>query len=140
MSAIKDHVQINTTPDEAYAALSTQSGYRGWWSKDCQIAAEIGGESQLRFDKEGNIVTMRFRSDELEPNRRIAWTCVAHDMPSWVGTTLSWTISETSGGVRVALVHDGWKMETPPDMVIQGWKHFLGSMKQYLETGTGQPW
>jgi hypothetical protein len=22
----------------------------------------------------------------------------------------------------------------------QGWKHFLGSLKLYVETGTGQPW
>jgi uncharacterized protein YndB with AHSA1/START domain len=139
MSAIKDYITINASPDEAQAALTTQAGYLGWWSKDCQIADRVGGESRLAFNKGGSIVKMRFRTDVVEDGR-IEWTCIAHDMDSWIGTTLNWSISKERDGVRVALVHDGWKSETPPDMVVGGWKHFLGSMKQYLETGVGQPW
>ena len=40
---------------------------------------------------------------------------------------------------QVKLDHAGWKGD-PPEPVAQGWKHFLGSMKSYLETGAGQPW
>ena len=140
MSAIEDQVTIHTTPGKAYAALTEQSGYLGWWSKDCQIAGRVGGESSLRFDKQGSIVKMRFRTDAMEPESRVRWTCISHDMDSWIGTTLSWTIATDASGVSVALLHDGWQSETPPEMVAQGWKHFLGSMKQYLETGVGQPW
>jgi uncharacterized protein YndB with AHSA1/START domain len=140
MSSIKDEVKINATPEKAYAALTTQQGYLGWWSKDCQIADAIGGESSLKFNKGGSIVKMRFRTDVMDKGAKVKWTCIAHDMDSWVGTTLSWSIAKDGAGVRVALSHDGWKSETPPDMVAQGWKHFLGSMKQYLETGSGQPW
>jgi len=129
MSAIKDQVMIDTTPDKAYAALTEQPGYLGWWSKDCQIADSVGGESRLRFDKQGSIVNMRFRIDAKEPKGRVQWTCISHDMNSWIGTTLNWTITGDAGGVSVALLHDGWKSETPPEMVAQGWKHFraLGS-------------
>lgn len=67
------------------------------------------------------------------------WTCVAHDMASWVGTSLTWRIKEAGGAVVVSLDHAGWK-DAAPGMVAQGWKHFLGSMKSYVETGTGQPW
>jgi uncharacterized protein YndB with AHSA1/START domain len=140
MSAIKDEVTIDTTPEKAYAALTTQAGYRGWWSKSCDIAEQVGGESSLKFDKEGSIVKMRFRTEVMEKDTHVRWTCVGHDMDSWIGTTLSWTIGPAGNGVRVSLVHDGWRGETPPEMVAQGWKHFLGSLKQYLETGTGQPW
>ena len=63
MSAIKDDVKIETTEDKAYRALSTQAGYLGWWSKDCEIAESAGGESRLKFDKSGSIVNMRFRTD-----------------------------------------------------------------------------
>jgi uncharacterized protein YndB with AHSA1/START domain len=139
MSAIKDHVTIGTSPDKAQAALTTQAGYLGWWSKDCQIADRVGGESSLKFNKAGSIVKMHFRADVIDDGR-IKWTCIAHDMDSWIGTTLSWSIAQEGDGVRVSLVHDGWKSETPPEMVAGGWKHFLGSMKQYLETGVGQPW
>ena len=56
-----------------------------------------------------------------------------------IGTTLTWTIKGTGDEVVVALDHAGWKDEGP-EPVKQGWKHFLASMKSYLETGTGQPW
>jgi uncharacterized protein YndB with AHSA1/START domain len=140
MSTIKDEVKIDASADKAYAALTKEKDYRGWWSKDCQIADRVGGESSLSFNKGGSIVKMRFRTDTMEKGARVKWTCIGHDMDSWVGTTLSWSIVKDGAGVRVALVHDGWKAETPPEMVAQGWKHFLGSMKQYLETGVGQPW
>jgi len=52
---------------------------------------------------------------------------------------LNWRLAAASGATVVALEHSGWK-DAPPEMVAQGWKHFLGSMKAYLETGTGQPW
>src|SRR4051812_2438651 len=84
MSSIKDHVSIKSTPDKAYAALTQQAGYRGWWSKDCEIAERVGGESSLRFNKQGTIVKMRFRVDAMDPNGKVKWTCVAHDMDSWV--------------------------------------------------------
>jgi uncharacterized protein YndB with AHSA1/START domain len=140
MSTIKDEVKIATTPEKAYVALTTQAGYLGWWSKDCSIAERVGGESSLSFNKNGSIVKMRFRTDIVDKAGRITWTCVGHDMDSWVGTTLNWSIAKDGAGVRVALAHEGWKAEIPPEMVAQGWKHFLGSMKQYLETGVGQPW
>jgi hypothetical protein len=69
----------------------------------------------------------------------VRWTCIAHDMPSWVGTTLDWKLSEQGDGVLVSFEHAGWK-EAGPEAVAQGWKHFLGSLKLYVETGTGSPW
>jgi hypothetical protein len=39
----------------------------------------------------------------------------------------------------VRFEHGGWRGEPPPP-VVEGWKHFLGSLEAYLETGQGQPW
>jgi uncharacterized protein YndB with AHSA1/START domain len=139
MSSIKDEVSIQASPNEVYEALTRQSGYRGWWNAVAEVPEAAGGEARLRFVKDGNPVNMTFRVDELEPNRAIRWTCIAHDMPSWVGTTLSWRLSEGDRGTRVSFEHGGWK-DAPPEPVMQGWKHFLASLKTYVETGTGQPW
>ena len=139
MSEIKDEVRIRTTKSKAYEALTKQSGYTGWWSKNCEISEKVGGESRLTFDKQGSIVKMRFRTDLMDPAGRVKWTCVGHDMDSWIGTTLDWSIAEQAGEVTVSLTHAGWKGD-PPEPVVGGWKHFLGSMKQYLETGAGEPW
>jgi uncharacterized protein YndB with AHSA1/START domain len=136
MSSIQDEVRIAATAGKAWEALTTQAGYRGWWNK----VAEIGeSEAKLLFIKDGQPVNMRFRIDELVPREKVGWTCIAHDMASWVGTTLAWRIRESGGEVLVSLDHAGWK-EAAPEPVAQGWKHFLGSLKSYLETGAGQPW
>ena len=139
MSSIKDEVTIQTSAPKAYAALTTQAGYRGWWNKIADVPQKVGGEAKLNFDKDGMPVKMQFRIDELVPAEHVVWTCTAHDMPSWVGTKLSWSIRSRGDSSVVALEHSGWDGDPPPP-VTQGWKHFLGSLKSYIETGTGQPW
>jgi len=138
MAMINDSVRVHSSTGKAHAALTEPAGYRGWWSTNCAIGPGVGRESMLYFNKGGTPVSMRFRIDAIEDNR-IRWTCVAHDMPSWVGTTLEWKLAPAGGDVDITLVHDGWK-DAAPDMVKQGWKHFLASLKSYLETGTGEPW
>lgn len=139
MSAIKDEVRISASADNTYRALTRQEGYRGWWNAAGEVDEKVGGEAKLRFVKDGNPVNMRFHIDETKPNESVRWTCVGHDMQSWVGTTLTWRIKAAGDGVLVTLDHDGWN-DAPPEPVIQGWKYFLQSLKAYLETGAGQPW
>jgi uncharacterized protein YndB with AHSA1/START domain len=139
MSSIKDEVRIKGTLQKVYDALTQQQGYRGWWNAVAEVPERAGGEAQLRFVKDGQPVNMRFRIDETRPNEGVRWTCTAHDMPSWVGTTLNWKLSESDGDVVVSFEHAGFQ-GAAPEPVAQGWKHFLGSLKSYVETGTGQPW
>ena len=139
MSSIKDEIRIQTTAERAYEALTTQAGYRAWWNKVAEVPSAVGGEAVLRFVKDGQPINMRFRIDETRPSAAVRWTCIAHDMPSWVGTTLDWRIQAADGSVLVSLDHGGWQ-DAGPEPVAQGWKHFLASLKAYLETGTGQPW
>ena len=139
MSSIRDESRIQAPAAKVYEALTRQAGYRGWWNVVGEIAESVGGEAKLRFVKDGKPVNMRFRIDELTTNERVGWTCVAHDMPSWVGTSLTWRLAEAGGAVVVSLAHSG-RQDAGPEMVAQGWKHFLGSLRSFVETGTGQPW
>ena len=139
MNSIKDEVRIQASVSKVYDALTKQAGYRGWWNAVGEVPESVGGEAKLRFVKDGQPVNMSFRIDEQKPNESVRWTCIAHDMPSWVGTTLTWRIKESGSAVVLTLDHSGWK-DSAPEPVAQGWKHFLGSLKSYVETGTGQPW
>ncbi len=139
MSSIKEEVRIQAPAAKVYEALSKQQGYRGWWNAVGEVGESPGSEAKLRFVKEGQPVNMKFRIDELKPNESVRWTCTTHDAPPWVGTTLNWRIKEAGGSSVVSFDHAGWKDEAPPP-VIQGWKHFLGSLKSFVETGKGQPW
>lgn len=139
MASIKDSIQIEVPLATAMNALTTESGYRGWWSKDCQIPERAGGEARLKFDKAGTPVTMKYRIDTIDPEGAVKWTCIDHDFASWIGTSLNWQVAAQGTGVEVRLDHAGWP-DAPPDAVAQGWNHFLHSMKSYLETGRGEPW
>ena len=139
MDIIKDEIRIEGSTSAVYDALTRQAGYRGWWNKVGEVAETVGGEAKLRFVKDGQPVNMTFRIDEMKVNERVRWTCVSHDMPSWIGTSLTWRLAGGDGAVLVTLEHAGWK-DAAPDAVAQGWKHFLASLKAYIETGTGQPW
>jgi uncharacterized protein YndB with AHSA1/START domain len=139
MNEIKEKVVVRGSVDKVFQALTEQAGYNGWWSKDCTIGRAPGEESNLRFNKEGNIVNMRFRVDEVVADKEVHWTCVAHDMPSWVGTSLRWRLLPDGPRTEVTFVHDGWKGEAP-EPVVQGWRHFLGSLRSWVEGGQGQPW
>jgi uncharacterized protein YndB with AHSA1/START domain len=139
MSSIKEKLIVRGSNPKVFEALTDQAGYTGWWSKDCQIGRQVGEESKLKFNKEGTIVNMRFRIDEIGPTRSVRWTCVAHDMPSWIGTTLQWNLAPEGDFTEVAFEHGGWKGDAP-EPVVQGWRHFLGRLRSYVETGQGQPW
>jgi uncharacterized protein YndB with AHSA1/START domain len=139
MSSIKQEVRIKGDASKVYQALTRQSGYRAWWNKAGDVAEAVGGEAKLHFVKDGQPVSMRFRIDEMKENAAVRWTCVAHDMPSWVGTTLSWRIEPGAGDVLLSFEHAGWN-DGAPEPVVQGWLHFVSSLKAYVETGTGMPW
>lgn len=139
MSSIKDEIRISAGAEKVYRALSTQAGYRGFWNAVAEVPETVGGEAKLKFVKDGTPVNMQFRIDEMKPNELVRWTCTGHDMPSWVGTVLTWKIRAAGAESVVSFEHSGWKDEAP-EPVIQGWKHFTGSLKAYAETGTGQPW
>jgi uncharacterized protein YndB with AHSA1/START domain len=134
-NTIRDEIRVDAPASRVYEALTTQSGYRGWWNAVAEID---GAEARLHFVKGGQPVRMRFRIDQTN-GERVRWSCVDHDMPSWVGTTLDWRIADIGDGTLVAFEHAGWQ-GAPPDMVVQGWKHFLASLGSYVETGAGQPW
>ena len=139
MNSIKEKLIIRGTAAKVFEALTAQGGYQGWWSKDCQIAQKPGDESKLKFNKEGTIVSMRFRLDQTVPQRSVRWTCVGHDTDSWIGTTLAWSLAPDSDATELTLEHGGWK-GAAPEPVVQGWRHFIGSLRSYVETGQGQPW
>ena len=139
MGSIHQEIRIDASASSVYRALTDQAGYRGWWNARAEVPQKVGGTAHLHFDKDGQPVEMKFRIDETEANRVVCWVCTDHSMPAWVGTSLRWRLSEAGGATLATFEHGGWP-DAPPEPVIQGWKHFLGSLKSYVETGQGQPW
>ena len=140
---IEHNFQILASPETVYHAITTPAGIRGWWSNNSSIAPQVGGIHQMHFAKGDQIVTMQFKVDELQPGRRIAWTCIANDNPAWINTQLVFEIEGADNSVSFKFQHIGFKeqwKDTPPYLAtVEGWHLFVNSLKQYSETGIGQP-
>ncbi|MEM8484615.1 MAG: SRPBCC domain-containing protein [Bacteroidota bacterium] len=136
-------IQIATSPAQVYTAITLH--INAWWTTRANEASQVGDQLTVRFE-EGTSWQMEVTS--AEPERLLAWhvTEAIHNLTSlsksdeWEGTTIVWEISAASEGSHVTFTHNGLVPSLECyDICEQGWDYFLGSLKQFLETGTGSP-
>jgi uncharacterized protein YndB with AHSA1/START domain len=129
-------LEIETTAEKLFAALSTDRGIAAWWTK-AKTQPKVGGINEFAFGS--GVVT--FRVEKLEPGKAVAW---AADQvpPDWKGTQVRFELSDGTGGGTVSLrfSHTGFKTMTPVvAFTSYAWAQFLRSLKLLLETGQGEP-
>ena len=125
----------STSPDGVYTALSTIDGLAGWWTRDTSGDPQVGGEITFRFLPG----TIGMRVSELVPGKRVLWD-VADGPEEWMGTEVSFELSQVEGYTIVLFEHRGWR--EPVGFMYHcstKWASFLLSLKQLVETGTGAP-
>lgn len=144
---IKHNLTIKASADSIFNAVATKNGIHGWWNKDSVVGEQVGLRSLLKFDKnqDGNITEMLFRTETLDPGKKVVWECIDNKNPAWVGTKIVIEIKENENGCEVLFAHTGfdekWKGEDPFEMTKGGWENvFVPSFVSFCETGTGQPW
>ncbi len=141
---ITHKLKINAAAQLIYNAVATNEGINGWWSKDCKVGEVEGGNSLLKFDKQGTIVEMGFKTIALSPGKKVVWECTQNGNPAWLGTKICTDIVEKQDGCEVVFSHVGfdekWQGQDPFEMTRQGWEHFVKSLVNYCERGEGQPW
>ena len=73
------------------------------------------------------------------PADHVRWE-VVEGPEEWVGTQIGFELSEENGYTIVMFSHTGWR-EVVPFMYhcSTKWATFLMSLKQLVETGTGEP-
>jgi uncharacterized protein YndB with AHSA1/START domain len=135
MADILHRVGIKSSLEETYKALTTREGLAGWWTRDTQGRAEVGGVLRFRFGAGG----FDMKVLELQPGKHILWTVV--DGPEeWIGTQVRWSLQEEGAYTIVLFKHEGWR--EPVEFMHHcstKWAVFLLSLKQLLETGQGAP-
>ena len=130
MAELEELVRIRTNPPRIYEVLTRTDEVQKWWSPKATMVDAVGGTC--------TIGTMKLRVDVVERQRRLVWTCTAHDTAAWVGTTLEWSIAPVGDHMIVKLVHGAWKDKVAGG-VAETWQRVLASLKAYAETGTGKP-
>ncbi|MVT10219.1 SRPBCC family protein [Chitinophaga tropicalis] len=133
-----EHIQyIKTGKTKVYTALSTQEGLGNIWTENLEVRNETGTTSKFNW---GEDYTTEMEIQELKPDERILWKCTASD-PEWVGTCISFDLTEEKGVTKLVLKHYNWREVTDYYRWCNyNWAMFLLSLKQYCEEGKGKPY
>ncbi len=125
----------DATPTQVYEALTTVDGLAGWWTDETAGDPAVGGTLEFRFIPGG----FDMEVIDLEPAKRVHWR-VADGPDEWIGTDVTFDLSEVDGYTIVLFKHEGWA--EPVEFMHHcstKWASYLLSLKQLVETGTGAP-
>ena len=137
MAEINHRVGIAGSIEDIYSALSTDEGLSRWWTTDTTGAGEEGSIIQFRFGGGGP----DFQVAELQKNKLVRWKHSGSMPEDWMGTEISFELSQNDNEVVVRFRHSNWKQAT--DFLAHcstKWARFLMSLKDAIETGKGQPY
>ena len=140
MQPIEHELQVKADAGAAYKAFATPDGIKAWWAKDSRVGTAKGETVELRFNKPDMTAVMKFAVSDVQPNRRVEWTCTENTNPIWPGSKLAWEVGPAARGSVVRFRHEGFSDGGPPyDMTVEGWQLFIDSLKAYLDGGTPTP-
>jgi uncharacterized protein YndB with AHSA1/START domain len=102
-----------------------------WWTADVETS---GAQLRLRFN--GVDEEIELRVDSAAAPSLLQWTCLRHSgAPAWDGSVITFELLDRGESCELAFRHEG----VVRGMVEPGWKRFLGSLADYVETGVGRP-
>jgi len=129
-------IDIETTPDRLYEAITKKAWLAGWWTPESNAEPKVGALNEFRFGPE---TTLMFRVAELEPARHVAWSSV-QGPPDWKGTHVTFDITPKGDAVNLRFSHTGFAADYELFATFNYlWAQNIRSLKLFLETGTGEP-
>jgi len=134
-------VGIKAAPTQVYQSLSTLEGLAGWWTREVDGDAAVGGRVGFTFRTPSGEVKGRMvmQVEHAAAPSALAWRCV--DGPEeWVGTTIDYRLVAEDGQTTLLFGHRGWR--EPVDFMAHcsmKWATFLLSLRAAVETGIGRP-
>ena len=131
-------ITTKVSPEVIFKAITNQ--LNDWWGKTDSSISKIGDEFTTSF---GNAF-WKFKIKDLKQNEKVTWQCIDGEPEfnaEWIGTKIYWNISSSEGNTKLLFAHDGL---TPDfecyDICAPAWDMFITeSLKNFLETGTGNP-
>lgn len=137
MRKIIHSVNINTRRDNVYRAVATEEGLSNWWTTDVNADLRVGGKIEFRFAQQFSADMKITRLDE---PARVEWTCVGGE-PLWKDNTFRFELDDRGDRTMLLFTQDyaGQISDEEYGIFNFNWGYYLGSLKQYCETGEGYP-
>jgi uncharacterized protein YndB with AHSA1/START domain len=141
MVHIHHRIGIKAPISKVYKAVATVEGIAGWWSDLTSGVSETGKSIFVKFNslegKELGSMTMEVLA--LVPDKTVEWK-FSQGPEEWIGTEASFSLQEQDGYTIVFFAHKNWKSEVEfKAHCSMKWAVFLLSLKQFVESGKGNP-
>ncbi|MDX2185396.1 MAG: SRPBCC domain-containing protein [Opitutaceae bacterium] len=140
MIDITHRIGIRASIARVQSAVASVKGVAGWWTTDTSGEYALGQNLTMRFaNPEGQeLGRMVFKVTRMEA-RKVEWQCL-EGPAEWVGTFVTFDLSESNGQTILLFGHRGWKelVEFTAHCSMK-WATFLLSLREFAETGTGRP-
>lgn len=140
MPDIIHRIGIKAPVSKVHEALSAIPGLAGWWTEETAGAAGPGGKITFTFRTPGGNVVGEMVMEVTDVSAScVAWRCIGGP-PDWMGTTITFDLSEQDGMTILVFGHRGWA-EATESMAhcSMKWAVFLLSLREFMETGKGHP-
>ncbi|ANN17526.1 ATPase [Amycolatopsis orientalis] len=129
---------VDQTPRQVYDAFTD---VRGWWSEEI---VHTGDEFEYHYEE---LHHCRVRITESVPGRKVSWLVLENhfdftrDDTEWVGTTITFEITEKDGKTEARFTHHGLVPEYECfEVCHKAWTFYVGtSLRALITTGEGQP-
>jgi len=134
MADIFHQIGVKVSASQAYNAITKLEGLSSWWTR-CTGNPNIDGVLIFHFGE--HIVRMTIK--ELVPDRKVTWLCSV-ESGEWKDTQITFDLVESGEQIFINFSHTRWATQSELcSHCSTKWAVFLISLKQYLETGKGQP-
>jgi uncharacterized protein YndB with AHSA1/START domain len=141
MVDIIHRIGIRAPLGKVYDAFATVKGLAGWWTEETTGDARVGGRISFTFrSPTGDLMaTMVMQVQALTAPREARWRCV-EGPPEWLGTDITFELSEQDGQAILLFGHRNWReaVEFTAHCSTK-WAVFLLSLRELVEQGTGRP-
>ncbi len=141
MANIIHRIGIKAPTTKVYEALASIEGLTGWWTQETSGSAKVGDKIEFRFRNDDGSIKgfMKMEVSKLEPARSVLWRCL-EGPPDWIGTELSFRLSQEGEYTILIFGHNHWKEATESTAhCSMKWAVFLMSLRDLVEKGRGQP-
>jgi uncharacterized protein YndB with AHSA1/START domain len=127
---------FNAVPDAVFSALTDIDALTGWWTP---AGGGANAGDTLRFLMGDQEVVMRV--DQADRPSLVVWgVLVCEPAPDWVGTSIIFDLEPVGSGTELRFHHHGLNPRLECfENCHAGWTHFLASLVDYVDRGTGNP-
>ncbi len=141
MVHINHRIGVKASLPEVYQALATVNGVSNWWTKNVSGESSIGKNMLLKFHNlDGKeLGNMNIQIVNLIPEKTVHWKFI-FGPEEWIGTEVIFELHQEKDYTIVMFSHINWTEEVAfKSHCSMKWAVFLLSLKQFIETGQGNP-